>query len=45
MFTIIEDKNDLKMTEKEKKELEEIKKEEEEEGEIDDVDFDIDWEV
>ena len=31
MFTIFEDKNDLKMTEKEKKELEEIKKEEEEE--------------
>jgi len=43
MFTIFEDKNDLKMTEKEKKKLEEIKKENAEE-EVDD-DFDIDWEV
>ena len=46
MFTIFEDKNDLKMTEKEKKKLEEIKKEnvKEEEEQVDD-DFDIDWEV
>ena len=44
MFTIFEDKNDLKMTEKEKKKLEEIKKENAEEEKVDD-DFDIDWEV
>ena len=44
MFTIFDDKNDLKMTEKEKKKLEEIKKENAEEEEVDD-DFDIDWEV
>jgi len=41
---IFEDKNDLKMTEKEKKELKETKKENVEEEEVDD-DFDIDWEV
>ena len=44
MFTIFEDKNDLTMTEKEKKKLEEIKKENAEEEKVDD-DFDIDWEV
>ena len=43
MFTIFEDKNDLKMTEKEKKKLEEIKKENaEEEEEEEEVDEDFD---
>ena len=44
MCTTFEDKTDLTVTEKEKKELEKIKKEKLEEEEVYD-DFDIDWEV